>query len=229
MFEAESRRDIETEAQIYEHLGQHSRLVRMVSYSHEEGLLLEYMPNGCLKDYLHTHGNTIPTKQRLQWACEAAEGLHLLHTKGVIHSDTKPSNLLLDGNLGLRIADFSGSSLNGSHSSANEGTRFWLPRDWREPSTIHTDLFALGSTIYQIMTGMSPFEDLPSKEVERRYKAQEYPDLAGIICGECIQRCWRSEIDSAQEVHDLIEACDVGVVCKSLALPHICRLPLMDC
>jgi len=193
----------------------------MVEYSCEEGLILEYMSNGSLKDYLCEHNHTISMKQRLLWACQAAEGLHVLHSKGVIHCDMKPGNFLLDADLGLKIADFGGSSFNGSWSSACEGTRFWLPRDYREPSTIRSDLFALGSTIYEIMTGMSPYGDLSSKEVQHLFKVQEFPDVTGITCGECIQRCWRGEVDSAQEVQELIEAVDTSTICKSrVCLKH---------
>jgi hypothetical protein len=52
------------EAEIYGRLGPHDRLVPMLGYS-EEGLVLEYMENGTLKDYLRKHHN-VTIDQRLR-------------------------------------------------------------------------------------------------------------------------------------------------------------------
>lgn len=144
--------------------------------------------------------------QRLQWVCEAAEGLQFLHSKGVIHCDVKPKNLLLDAALGLRIADFSTSSLNGSPVPAFRTTRFSLPRGAREQPTARSDIFGLGSTTYEIMTGESPYGESDSDEVVRLYEAKEFPTITGTPCDTFIRQCWSGEITSAQEAYDYITA-----------------------
>lgn len=69
------RRELTLESQIYEILGPHPRLVKIIAWDPTECVLvMEFMPNGCLKDYLLAH-NDISTTQRLRWAQEAAEGL----------------------------------------------------------------------------------------------------------------------------------------------------------
>jgi serine/threonine protein kinase len=159
------------------------------------------MPHGCLKDYLSTYNDKIPTRQRLQWVREAAEGLQLLHSANVIHCDVEPRNFLLDAELSLKIADFSSSSLEGSQASACVGTRF-LPPDfnWCSLPTVQQDLYSFGSTIYNIMTGKPPFQELPSDKVRELYKGHQFPDVTGLLCGEIIERRWRCEIASAQEI-----------------------------
>lgn len=196
-----------TEFQIYEKLGPHPRLVKIINWDPENcELTMEYMPNGCLKEYLCEHNNTICTKQRLQWAREAAEGLQQLHLVNVIHCDVEPKNFLLDSGLGLKIADFSGSSLDGSQATACAGTRFLQPDfDWRSPPTVQQDLYSLGSTIYNIMTGQPPFRELPSDEVEQLYEAKTFPALTNVLCGEIIQKCWYNKIASAQEICNSIQ------------------------
>lgn len=196
-------KDIETEANIYRLLGPHDRLVPMLGYS-EAGLILEYMGNGNVKDYLTKHPN-VAIYQRLRWAQEAAEGLQLLHSQGIIHCDTKPRNFLLDKNLHLKIADFSGSCVEGSTLHACESTRYYLPRDWRQPANVAADLFALGSTIYEILTGNSPFEDVPSDKVEQLYQEKIFPDVSDLPCGDVILKCWLREFDSAQQISDSIK------------------------
>lgn len=196
--------NIAKEAVIYRRIGPHERLVRLVSHS-SDGVILEYMPNGDLKRYLQSHeSSSVPTSLKLTWAYQVAEAVQLLHNNNILHCDIKPRNLLLDNELNIKIIDFSGSSLDGFKPTSGEGTRFYLPRDWREPPTIATDLFALGSTLYEIFQGNSPFDDIPSDEVTTRYEAQQFPSVTNIPCGEIIEKCWRSEIKSAQEVQTAI-------------------------
>jgi serine/threonine protein kinase len=98
---------------------------------------MQYMPNDCLKNYLRIHNDKISLTERLQWVLETAEGLQLLHSANVIHCDVEHKNLLLDTDLGLKIADFSGSSLEGSQGSVSVGTRFLQPGfNWRTRPTI---------------------------------------------------------------------------------------------
>jgi serine/threonine protein kinase len=208
---ADCRRDMATEFQVYKKLGPHPRLVKIINWDPENcELTMEYMPNGALKEYLYEHKDTICTKQRLQWAREAAEGLQQLHLANVIHCDVEPKNFLLDSSLSLKIADFSGSSLDGSQATACTGTRFLQPDfNWRSPPTVQQDLYSLGSTIYNIMTGQPHFQELPSDEVEQLYEANTFPALTDVLCGEIIQRCWCKEVASAQEIYNLIELIEI--------------------
>jgi serine/threonine protein kinase len=165
---------------------------------------MEYMPQGDLHAFLLTT-TTVTETQRLRWAKEAAEALQLLHTAGVLHCDIHPKNFLLDAHLGLKIADFGGSSLAGSKPSAYSGPRFTIPdQNWRDPPTVQDDLFALGSTIYFIMTGQLPFPELSEDEVEENYRNGRFPDVSEIICGELIQQCWKSQVASAQDMYNFI-------------------------
>lgn len=157
------------------------------------------------------HGQT-SIAQRLRWIAEAAEALHLLHSKGVIHCDVGPHNLLLDADMGLKITDFSGSSIDGSRAMVCPGTRYSTPDPhWKpgKPSTVNEDLFSLGSTIYYIIMGKAPFDNLLDEEVERKYLNREFPDLTGVACGDIIKLCWLQEACSAQLVCELLDQVSV--------------------
>lgn len=210
--------DIAKEASIYRRIGPHKRLVRMLGHS-REGLVLEYMRNGDLKTYLQAH-DSISTSLKLKWAYQVAEAVDLLHSNGIIHCDIKPRNLLLDTTSDIKIIDFSGSSLDGSKPASGEGTRFFLPRHWRDQPTVATDLFALGSTLYEVFQGASPYAETPSDEVERLFTQKEFPDVSGIPCGQIINQCWLSQVDSAAAVQiairDIISR-TVNVGC----IPHL--------
>lgn len=199
------RQELALESQIYKRLGCHPRLVKIISWDPDEyALTMEYMPNGSLRDRL-AQSKDISIAQRLRWAQEAAEAVQLLHASNIIHCDVAPRNFLLDADLSLKIVDFAGSSLDFSPPSACGTARFTMADFSRSnPPTIQEDLFALGSTIYCIMTSRRPYEELTCSEVKDRYKAQDFPDVSTIPCGDIILRCWRSEVASAQEVCDFI-------------------------
>jgi len=196
---AQSLRDIQREFDVYQRLPRgHPRLISVVDFAPDRGITLEYMPNGSLRDWLRGPG--VGAARRLRWAADAAEGVALLHAHGVVHCDVSPSNFLLDAGLRLRIIDFSGSSIDGSWSSAFESARFCLPRSWEAPSTVGSDLFALGSTAYEILTGLAPYEELADEEVELLFRKGQFPAMDGLPGADVILGCWCCKYESAVEV-----------------------------
>ncbi len=103
-------------------------------------------------------------QQAVQIAQQTANGLAHLHQHGVYHQDIKPSNLFLTEG-GVRIIDFNIAISNRDEEVVSAGTRRYLPPDFkptREPSTtdkIDRDLYALGITFYECVTGCYPFDE----------------------------------------------------------------------
>ncbi|KAK1675540.1 kinase-like domain-containing protein [Colletotrichum godetiae] len=193
------RREIAIEAEIYDRLGEHPCLVKKKAWNPDEcTLILEDMPNGTLIDFLESHTD-MSVEQRQQWVIEAIECIKLLHSSIVLHCDIGPHNFLLDDRLRLKIIDFSGSSVDGSHSEIYPGTRYTAPsldHSLKWTPTVKTDLFSLGSTIYYIMTGKAPFEEFQSRDVQRMYNNQEFPDLTGVPHSDLILGCWSQNFES---------------------------------
>ncbi|OAA54775.1 Protein kinase-like domain protein [Niveomyces insectorum RCEF 264] len=171
-------------------------------------LAIEYMPNGSLATYLRKNEATITTELRTRWIRQTVEGVALLHANGVIHADLKPTNLLLDGDLNLRIADFGGCSLLGQPPYILESGPFYLPAAWRDKDELGcnaaTDLFALGSCIFQIATGRQPYDGMEDGDVEKKFASREFPSLDGVLFAGVVRRCWLSELESAEAVLDAL-------------------------
>ncbi|KAH6628831.1 hypothetical protein F5144DRAFT_594750 [Chaetomium tenue] len=102
-------------------------------------------------------------------------------------------------------------------------TRFFLPRPLKEPPTVRTDIFSLGSTIYEIVTDRQPYEDLSDDEVEARYSRQIFPSVQEeLLCGQVIMDCWRCEVQTAEEAMMRLKA-EMESALKALDLacsPH---------
>jgi len=86
-----------------------------------------------------------------------------------------------------------------------ESARYFLPREASSPPNEVSEIFAHGTLIYTIMSGIKPYPKLSDENVEMRYRKLEFPETNDIICGRTILRCWNREYARAEEVvHDLV-------------------------
>lgn len=206
--ERQAKASLDVEAQIYQILGDHDRIIKFLG-SDEWGLCLEFADNGSLAEYLKDHNNSPTRAQRLGWARQTAEGVAYIHTKGVLHCDIHVRNILLDKNLEVKLVDFQGRYISPDGTKvldgfSSESSQSAMPRDDYNQADRKTDIFALGSALYFIMTGHEPFPDLTSKDeetkVERQFRAGLLPPLEPQLGGEIIHKCWRGSYESALEV-----------------------------
>ncbi|KAF2013550.1 kinase-like protein [Aaosphaeria arxii CBS 175.79] len=204
------RKDLDLERRVYELLGNHPRLLKF--YGQDEGdgsIKLEYALNGTLRDYIAEHQPSMD--ERLRFATEITEGLAVLHESGVVHCDLSPRNVLVDAEIGLRIADFSSASIDGSPSSAGGSVRFQIPRNNPWKPTYQDDIFSLGSTLFEVMTSAGPYDGLESSMVIERFRSKQFPDSKGVILGDIIQKCWNLHYSSLSDVLPALQkAVDLG-------------------
>ncbi|KAH6634386.1 kinase-like domain-containing protein [Chaetomium sp. MPI-SDFR-AT-0129] len=158
----------------------------------ESGIRLQYAPNGDIRAFLTfrppKQGLEITTKLHQRWAMQIAEALAFVHSAGVVHGDLTCHNVFLDGELNAKLADFAGSSLDGS------GLLVCVAASHEYPGpTMSTqgDIFAFGSVLYEIVTGDSPFKGLPDDEIENRYKNGQFAGTSSLEkMGIIIRNCW---------------------------------------
>ncbi|OJI85081.1 hypothetical protein ASPTUDRAFT_28781 [Aspergillus tubingensis CBS 134.48] len=204
---------LDTERRLLEIVGPHEHIIKVKGCTDNGWLYLERAINGNLDDYYlrPAHPHPPPSlEQRLNWCQEIAEAVAWVHSRGVIHCDIQPRNILLDKMLRAKLADFQGKHLSEDGTVLLDGwsgepCRFYCPR--RDPfdADVQTDLFALGCTIYFIMMGHNMFPDIADgddawfEKVEHRFATQQFPEDTH-ACSEITRKCWHKEYDSADDL-----------------------------
>ncbi|MBC7954602.1 MAG: bifunctional protein-serine/threonine kinase/phosphatase [Cytophagales bacterium] len=125
-------------------------------------------------------GQGLPVADVVAWSLAATDAIGRLHRLGVVHRDIKPGNLHLGEDGQLRLLDL-GVAVSGNEPeeqrSLHAGTPSYMnPELWDdEPVDAQTDLFALGVTMYQLLTGHMPFGDIEPYQKLRYRRAPKPP------------------------------------------------------
>ncbi|KAI5359947.1 Putative protein kinase [Septoria linicola] len=197
-------RELQREYDIYRKLPRHPRLLSLLHDSSPSRLVLPYLPGGTLEARLKTNTEPLSRQQRLQLAADAAEAVAVLHANAVIHGDIQLRNFMLDEEGRLIIIDFAGSTLDGQQGTALEGTRYFLPRQPEDPSTVRTDIFALGTVLYAILAGQELHEGQSEKAIAELLGNQDFPYTDDVPCGCTISDCWSGRCASAEQAYQAI-------------------------
>jgi serine/threonine protein kinase len=129
-------------------------------------LVMEFCSAGSLDDRIKTEGGC-SVEQVFAWGLELCDTLAFVHGKAIVHHDIKPQNILFAADGTIKLGDF-------GVANRNVGTRLYLPPEMllgeRVSRTDHrVDVYALGLTLLESMTGRHPFEDLhPDEAVQAR-------------------------------------------------------------
>ncbi len=122
------------------------------------------LPGGTLADRVATDGAQ-PIEAVIGWAREVLSVLAYLHENRIVHRDVKPSNLLVGEDGAVKLSDLGlvrhlDRSSDLTRTLEGVGTpRFMAPEQLRgEAPTASCDLYSLGVTLFQLLTGRLPFE-----------------------------------------------------------------------
>ncbi|CAI5466613.1 unnamed protein product [Closterium sp. Yama58-4] len=215
----------------------HPNLVELVGYCREARqhlLVYEFMPNGTVREHLYDQmGQPLGRLRwltRIQIALGAARAIQYLHTclhPPIIHRDIKTSNILLDGRLNARVADFGlsrvGPQDNRSHvSTVVKGTAGYLDPEYFtiQQLTDRSDVFSFGVVLLELISGQQPIDlNRPQQHWSIIDWAREHLQQGNI----------RAVADSTLFPHEWDEeamwrVAEVGMVCvepKSLNRPPI--------
>ena len=130
---------------------------------------MEYIERGSLEELCRKR-MTLPVAEAVRLFREVAIGLSHAHSKGILHCDLKPANILLDNDLHPRLADFGQARL--SHEQTPTlGTLYYMAPEQADLQAVpdaRWDVYALGSILYCLLTGSPPHKSTEATlELER--------------------------------------------------------------
>ena len=161
------RRRIDREARAMARLGDHPNIVTVFDVGDENGepyIVSELMPGGSVADAIErADDHRLPVGEALRIGEQVARALEHAHARGVVHRDLKPANVWLAADGTARLGDF-GLAAEADRSRITSegmvvGTVAYLAPEQavgRAPDT-RSDLYALGTSLYEMLTGRPPF------------------------------------------------------------------------
>jgi Protein kinase domain len=158
----------------------HPHIVTLYAVGEHEGrpyLALEYLDGESLRARLRR--GPLPMPEALRYCRTVAEAIAEAHRRGFVHADLKPENIIMPRDGRLRVVDFGLAKLAGNALHAATGTPAYMaPERWRGAApTGAIDVWALGVTLHESITGDRP---IPDVAVMQGARVQEALELAGL-------------------------------------------------
>jgi eukaryotic-like serine/threonine-protein kinase len=145
----------------------HPNIVRALDYSDNGNrpyLVMEFVEGESLGQKLEREGR-MPEAEAIRLIAQVAQGLHRAHKQNLVHRDVKPDNILVTPDGIAKLADLglvkeTETDLNLTRTGRGLGTpHFMAPEQFRNAkgADIRCDIYSLGATLYQMVTGDLPF------------------------------------------------------------------------
>ena len=170
----------------------HAHIVAITDVGEHDGVpfaVMKYLDGGSLEDRL-ANGAMSP-ESLADWLPEIARALDFIHEEGFVHRDIKPANILFDRKGHAYLSDFGiakavGDSEPGRKATAAlTGTGTVLgTAEYMAPELVmgeafdhRVDQYALATTVYEVLTGETPFKGPTSAAVMFKHTTEPVPDL----------------------------------------------------
>jgi eukaryotic-like serine/threonine-protein kinase len=193
--DAERLRRFEIEARAVAALN-HPNILSIHDIGTHEGT--PYLVSECLEGQTlrqELAGGPLPLRRAVEYGKELAQGLAAAHDKGIVHRDLKPENIFVTRDGRIKILDFGLAKLVNPEGSADQGATleaeptsvgavlgtagYMSPEQVRgESADARSDIFALGTILYEMLSGQRAFRRDTSAETMTAILKEDPPDLA---------------------------------------------------
>lgn len=206
----------------------HPNIVNIFDVGNEEGLsyiVMEYIEGIDLKDYIKKHGK-LDYKETLKIVKQIAKALEHAHKNGVVHRDIKPHNILIKDEGIVKVADFgiarAATSATMTNTKSVMGSVHYVSPEQAKGSFTdnRTDIYSLGIVMYELLTGMVPFDGespiaIAIKHIQEEIKnpSEINPSIPKGVCDILLKATGKDPLNRYQSLTEMIT--DINLVEKN--------------
>ncbi len=204
----------------------HPNIVRVYDHGQEEDYyfyVMEYIDGLSLRELIRERGHLSPY-QAVEIIRDIGKGVAYAHEHGVVHRDIKPSNVMMDSKGAAKLVDFGLAFRKQSQIVTATGISLGTPaymspeqiEEGREAVSEQSDIYSLGVTLFEAVTGHRPFEGDNQYDVMKKVlfdavpAAHDVRNSVPIELGRIIEKSMaRSKTDRYKSANAFIEALDI--------------------
>jgi serine/threonine-protein kinase len=177
-------------------------------------IVMEYVQGETLENLIAAHG-ALDVTRSLDFTCQICNAVDHAHRQGVIHRDLRPANVLVTENDMLKVADFGTSRFLeiAAHGTTVIGSPpYMAPEQFHGKAVFASDLYSLGVTMYQMLTGTLPYDTPSPADIDKLMTGElisaprlRNPKIPRAV-SDVILKAMAPEITARyQRAHDLLE------------------------
>ena len=150
----------------------HPNIVAILTAEKQENvffIVMEFVPGETLEAIIARDG-ALDLARALDYTCQIANAVDHAHRQGVLHRDLRPSNVLVGDSGLLKVADFGTSRFLeiAAHGTTVIGSPpYMAPEQFHGKAVFASDVYSLGVTMYQTLTGVLPYDTPSPADLDR--------------------------------------------------------------
>lgn len=201
----------------------HNNVLAVVGVVFKEGrpyVLIPFMANGDLREYLRNPQNKFTLANLLTFGLDVAKGMSYISKKNFVHRDLAARNCMVDVDETIKIADFGLTKDLHSADYYRIGDRSRpLPVKWMALEslsagkfTVYSDVWSYGVVLWELLTrGKTPYADVDNfmlKPYLERGRRLDIPEITPDPVGELMTSCWNASPSSRPSFDQIVDILD---------------------
>ncbi|KAK1943953.1 Serine/threonine-protein kinase STY46 [Phytophthora citrophthora] len=197
------------------HALKHPNIVKLLGASLTQScyvLIMEYMPNGSLYEYLRDAANFFPHQLVVTSAFDIALGMAHIHACDVLQRDLKSKNCLLSENLVVKVSDFGLARFRSLQYGPYTwvGTPFWAAPEVirHEPYDEKADVYSYGIVLWELVERKDPYDNLnafqvPLQVANEGLRPADFSRPGPLGLEQLMRQCWDADPEQRPSFADI--------------------------